>query len=326
VLHTNNIPALLTGFGAVDQLIATRAGERRNRVRKGKVELRVVGALWAPRGTKFEPWFLNALGSTYGGGIRVVDFRSDPDAARNAINTWAKSTTGGAVTELAPRGTITERTRMVGTSATDIRAPWETPFDPQQTTDQPFTTIDGTVVETPMMAANLQSGILIASGAGWQAVELAYLGQELSMLVVLPDAGHFPQFLAELDGHRLSSIVQALTPATVDVRLPRFQFASQLTLNDALRSMGAPNAFTPRESDFSGITDDEPLYLDAVLHQTFVSIDEEGTESRGATVQERDVTKPPAVRVTVDRPFVFAIRDRRSGLVLSAGWVVEPNG
>ncbi|MCX7619969.1 MAG: serpin family protein [Acidimicrobiales bacterium] len=326
VLHTTNLPALRAGFGALDHLVATRTGERRNRVRKGNIELRLAGALWAPRGTRFEQSFLDKFGSTYSGGLRVVDFRSDPDAARTAINEWARSSTAGTVGELAARGTITERTRMVGTAVTDLRAPWELPFDPEQTTDQPFTLLDGTVVDRPLMTANFQSGVLTATGEGWQAFELAFLGQELSILVVVPNADSFTHFITNLDWHTIERIAQALTPTPVDLRLPRFQFTTQLTLNDALRSLGLTNAFAPRDADFSGITTDEPLHLDSVLHQTFVSVDEEGTQNRAATVQERGTPKVPAARLSADRPFVFVIRDRRSGLVLSAGWVVEPNG
>ena len=163
-----------------------------------------------------------------------------------------------------------------------------------------------------------------AAGDGWKAVELPYVGGKLAMLVIVPD--NLAAFEAALDQPALAAITGALEARTVDLRLPRFSTRSQLGLGDLLAALGMPTAFTDR-ADFSGITTKEPLLIDAVVHQADIDVDEEGTEASAATaVMMRAASLPiDIVELTVDRPFLFALRDLETGAVVFLGRITDPS-
>jgi len=329
-LHVPDSATFDQGMNALDQLTAQRSGDHRSSQRKGSVDLVTARSLWAPRGTTFEPAFLQTLAGEYGIGARVVDFRSDPEAARGAINTWVSNATNQAITQVVPRGAISDFTRMVAASALYPRAPWEVQFPADRTRPARFTPRDDQAIEPPTMQLTTANGLLYGRGDGYEATELPYLGQELALLVVVPDAGTLDEFTAHLDSARFEAIVQGLQPGPLDLRLPRFGFTTDVDLNEALRDLGLTDLLDERRAELSAITTDEPLSLSAVLHQSFISVDEEGTQARAATVQAPSDPAAPgpatSMRLAVDRPFLFALRDRKTGLILAVGRVANPLG
>jgi serpin B len=163
-------------------------------------------------------------------------------------------------------------------------------------------------------------------GEGYQAVELPYDGHELSMVVLLPDAGEFDPFEDALDAGRVDEIVGDLSYRQVALTLPRFEVESDFSLADALAAMGMPDAFS-NAADFSGMTGDRDLFISEVVHKAFVSVDEAGTEAAAATavVMKRLSLPEEPVEVTVDQPFIFLIRDIQTGAILFVGRVVDPS-
>jgi serpin B len=329
-LHVEDPATLDAGLNALDQSLSQRGGEQRSEMRKGTVDLEAARALWAPRGTEFLEPFLTTLASDYGTGVRVVDFRSDPEAARSAVNTWVAHSTDQAIPQIVPRGGISDVTRLLATSAFYPKAPWEVRFTDGSTRPLPFTVRDGQTVDPPTMQLATSEGLLHAASDDWQAVELPYLGQELALLVVMPSAGTLDAFTDQLDAVRLDAIVQSLQPGAIELRLPRFAFTTDVELNEALRQIGVTDLLDDGTAELGGITADEPLALSAARHQAFFSIDEEGTQARAATVHAATPEPVPAPatseRMVVDRPFVFALRDRETGLLLAIGRVVNPLG
>jgi len=108
--------------------------------------------------------------------------------------------------------------------------------------------------------------------------------------------------------------------------MPKFEFDSEFRLNDTLAEMGMPIAFSPGDADFSGMTGNRELFISDVIHKAFVSVDEAGTEAAAATaviMMRAAVSKPP-VEVTIDRPFIFLIRDIETGAILFVGRVMNP--
>jgi serpin B len=198
------------------------------------------------------------------------------------------------------------------------------PFEEDRTKDAPFYLLDGSQVTVPMMHQVERLGY--AAGPGYQAVELPYDGGELSMVILLPDEGQFEAFEEGLDAAQVESILQELSGKQVALGLPRFEFESSFSLVDALSALGMPVAFT-EEADFSGMTGNRDLMIGDVLHKAFVSVDEAGTEAAAATAVIMKLTSAPAdpVQVTVDRPFMFAIRDIQTGVLLFVGRVVDPS-
>jgi serpin B len=167
-----------------------------------------------------------------------------------------------------------------------------------------------------------------AQGDGYQAVELPYDGDELGMVVLLPAAGQFGQFEKGLTSTRVQSILGALTSKSVQLQIPKFRFESEFMLVETLKAMGVADAFDPGRADLSGISDKEDLYISDVIHKAIVDVMEKGTEAAAATaVGIRATGKPMAETiVTVDRPFVFLIRDVKTGSIVFVGRVENPLG
>lgn len=325
VLHVGPGVDLDAGIATLSRRLTAREGQQQSEKRKGDIELWMSSTLWVQQGLTFPATFLETLSANYDAGVRLVDFRSDPESARRSVNDWIEDEAGGQITELIDRGMLRDYTRFVLTSASYPTAPWLVRFDPALTRPVPFRRLDGSTVGAPTMYLRARYELSFAEGDGWQAVELPFLGNRLSTLVIVPDAGSFPAFEATFDEERLDEITTALRSTPLDVSLPQFQFTSQLHLDDALSGMGLSSAFAVDQADFSGVTTDELLAISDVFTQTYVGVDEEGVEGEAATVIPR--TPPgqfPATTVRVDRPFLFLIRDRSSGLVLQIGRVVDP--
>lgn len=329
VLHVGPGLDLDRGFATLAQVLATRTGDRRSETRKGTIELIAASSLWAPRGTKFRDAFLDRMSGSYGVGVHVVDFRSDPETARTSMNDWARDATRGAVTQLIPRGLLTDQTSLVGASTFTLQAPWDKPFVADPAAVGRFTTIDGQSTTPRTMSTSSRSAGRYARGDGWQAIELPYLGRQLSMLLVLPDPGPFDLFEQDFTAGRLKEITAGLETAPLDLRLPRFQFETSTRLDSELNAMGATSIFNFQDADLDGVADNETLFLSATAHQSYIDVSEHGTGTQTGSIsvnQEDGAVGPDTQRVTFDRPFIFLVRDQETGLVLSLGRVVNPNG
>ena len=294
---------------------------------KGKGEgfrLNIVNAIWGQEGYKFLPEFLGVLAENYGARLRLLDFVKAPEESRITINDWVSDQTEGRIEDLIPQGIINVLTRLVATNAIYFNAAWSEPFDPNLTEDGTFYLLDGGEVTVPIMRQTTDFGY--AEGEGYQAVELPYDGREISMVILLPEAGEFEVFEGSLDAKRVGAIVKDLAHRHVALTVPRFEFESGFSLVEALATMGMPVAFST-EADFSGMTGNRDLFIADVIHKAFVSVDEAGTEAVAATAVVMELSAMPEepVEVTVDRPFAFLIRDIETGAVLFVGRVVNPS-
>jgi len=285
-------------------------------------QLNVVNAAWGQRGYSFLRSYLDTLAVNYGAGLRLLDFAEDPEAARETINDWVSDETNERIVDLLPPGSIDAFVRLVLTNAVYFNAPWLKPFDVDITAAGTFEPLDGGVVQVEMMRQIETFGY--ASWDGGQVIELPYNGETLSMVLFVPDRGTYGAFEAGLDLDRYEQIVGSLEPRQVDLRLPRFEFAYDASLVDPLTALGMTDAFTA--ADFSGIDGTHDLFISDVLHKAWVSVDEAGTEAAAATaVIVSLVAYPgPPVVLTINRPFLFVIRDIPTGTILFVGRVVDP--
>lgn len=286
--------------------------------------LNIVNAIWGQEDYRFLPEFLDVLAENYGAGLRVLDFVNAPEESRITINDWVSEQTEGRIEDLIPEGAIDALTRLVLTNAIYFNAAWQFPFNEDVTADGPFYLLDGGEVIVPMMTQTESLGY--AEGDGYQAVELSYDGRELSMVILLPSEGQFETFQSAMDYQMLIDILSDLGNQQVNLTMPKFEFESEFSLKKALIAMGMPVAFSP-DADFSGMTGNRDLFIDDVLHKAFVSVDEAGTEAAAATAVIMTLTAVPAppVEVTVERPFIFLIRDIETGAILFVGQVVNPS-
>ena len=310
-------------FNSLDLALASRGEGAKGKDDKG-FRLHIVNAIWGQKDYKFLPEFLDVLAENYGAGLRLLDFVREPDQSRITINNWVSDQTEGKIKDLIPQGVIDALTRLVLTNAIYFNAAWLNPFDKELTSNGTFHLLDSGDVTVPMMRQT--HSFSYATGDGYQAVELPYDGNQLSMVILLPDSGKFESFQNSLNAARVNHIVSDLQSQEVDLTIPKFQFESEFSLADTLAAMGMPAAFSG-DADFSGMTGNRELTISDILHKAFVSVDEAGTEAAAATAVVVGLTAIPEqpVQVTVDRPFVFLIRDIQTGAILFVGQVVNPS-
>ncbi len=310
-------------LNALDQALATRSGSFKDDSGQDlPVALRIANAPFAQRGLALEPAYLEALASRYGAGLRLVDYVGATEAARKQVNGWVDAQTEHRIPELLAPGILTPDTRLTLVNAIYLKAPWLTAFPDGATSTASFTRADGSTVQVPTMATT--AAMRYATGTGWQAVEIPYIGGSLAMTVIVPD--DLATFEAALGADRLTAITGALADAQVSVTLPKFSIETKAELADVLAALGMPSAFDDR-ADFSGITAAERLQISNVVHQANIDVDEKGTEAAAATAVVMRETAAPAepLTVRVDRPFLFAVRDVPTGAVLFLGRVADPS-
>jgi serpin B len=290
-------------------------------------QLNLVNAAWGQTDYPFREDYLTLLEDHYGGGLEAVDYASDPEAAREEINAWVADQTEDRIEDLLPKGALNQLTRLVLTNAVYFLANWHHPFEESATSTQSFTALDGSTTEVPTMSQS--ETFPYADVDGVQAVDLPYIGEAVSMLVVLPPEGEFEAYERDLDRSALTQLVEALDAREGSVSLPRFEFESGFTLKQTLEAAGMSIAFSQSDADFSGMAHldqtGENLYVDNVYHDTYIAVDEEGTEAAAATGVVMKATGAPAdpFEFVADRPFLFAIRDRPTDTILFLGRVVD---
>lgn len=297
-----------------------------NVMREGDAALRlhIANALWAQKDHPFLQEYLDLLAVNYGAGVRLADF-AKTEAARREINDWVSRQTEEKIRDLIPAGALDAMTRLVLVNAIYFKADWETPFDPNKTTDAPFYLLDGSQVTVPMMSAEL-GGVRYGRGENYEVIELLYQGGTAAMDILLPEKGQFQAFATSLNVERLSLALESLQPASVQLYLPKFRFTRDFDLGNSLSALGMNNAFDPELADFSGMDGERDLYIGKVLHKAFIAVDEQGTEAAAATgvVMRLTAALPSGIVVTVDHPFLFLVRDIPSGQILFFGQVLNP--
>lgn len=306
---------LHAAFNATDLALDARSGDG--------VSIHVLNALFGQKGYAFHAPFLDTLAVSYGAGMNLLDFRSEPEPARSTINRWVKQETNDKIKDLLPEQSIESTTRLVLVNAVHIDADWATPFKEEATSPATFTKLDGQTATVSMMRQT--SSFAYAKGDGYQAVALPYEGGALEMLVVLPAEGTFRAFESALTGDKLGAIVDSLSPEPVVLSLPKVKLESSVKLKPALQSLGMNLAFS--DADFTGIADGA-LKISNAFHKTYVAIDEEGTEAAAASAvvigrKGADMPEEQAV-MTIDRPYIAALMDKPTHTILFLGRIVAP--
>ncbi|MBC8217171.1 MAG: serpin family protein [Planctomycetes bacterium] len=289
-------------------------------------ELSVANALWGQRGYEFREQFLEVVRAGYHSGLSEVDFAGATESARRTINAWVEKKTNKKIKELIKPGVLNRLTRLVLTNAIYFKGNWESEFKKGRTQPGTFTLADGNKVDVPMMNQTEEFGYM--DTGGFQALELPYVDNELSMIILLPKkTDGLSDFEKTLTSKNLSGWLGTLYKRKVIVSIPKFKMTSQFSLASVLKSMGMSDAFVPGAADFSGMNGRRDLFISAVIHKAYVEVNEEGTEAAAATAVAIGVTsvgpsRPPVFRA--DHPFLFLIRDNRSGSILFIGRVMNP--
>ena len=296
-----------------------------NAPEKDAYELRMANRLWGQTGYGFLPKYLATTKKQYGAELAQLDFVNQPDKSRKEVNTWVEEQTNDKITDLLPQGSITDMTRLVLTNAIYFKGKLEHEFDKKETKDSPFTTAAGKKVESPLMFQSEK--FKYSETEDVQLLEMPYKGDDLSMLVVLPKKVEGLSAVEKnLNAGNVEKWTAAIRKQEVKTHIPRFKLTEEFQLNSTLAELGMPSAFDPGKANFTGMNGRKDLFISAAIHKAFVEVNEEGTEAAAATGIVVGVTSlPPEPKVfRADHPFVFMIRDNRTGSILFMGRVVNP--
>jgi serpin B len=291
-------------------------------------ELHVADALWAESGETFLPAFLSVTKADYAAGFHPVDFKADPNAVMNTINQWVEQQTANKITNLLGPGTVSADTRMVLTNAIYFKGDWDSPFNAKYTEDEDFHLSATQTVKAPLMFRVGDYNYF--DGDTFQALELPYQTGELSMIVFLPkDVAGLPALERSFTAANAQKwLSQLQSTDKIHVSFPKFKMTDQFRLNDALTALGVKQAFQKDAADFSGMTGGRDLFISAAVHKAYISVDEKGTEAAAATGIIMEATamqhEPPPLIFRADHPFLFLIRDNKSGGILFMGRVTDP--
>jgi serine protease inhibitor len=331
-------------------------------------ELRVANALWGEKTYPFAKAYLDAIEKSYGTGhVTPVDFVHNAEAARELINTWVEDQTKDRIKNLIPPRYVDRDTALVLTNAIYFKGQWVEAFQANGTKDEDFFLEDGTKVRAPLMHHDVTGSASYAAfngdgtvfnipftmaersiqggGAGgtkaparypdqdgFTMLELAYKGEKLSLIVLLPQAADgLPALEKMLTAANLKTWIGTLRRRRVDVFLPKFKLETSYEMKKPLIAMGMPRAFDYKSAQFSGMNANgrDELFISKVLHKAFVDVNEKGTEAAAATAvimakRAMVIAKPFTPIFRADKPFVFLIYDKHNGNVLFLGRMMKP--
>ena len=289
------------------------------------VTLTTANAIWYRKDFKVKHDFLARGRKLFGSTVDALDF-ADPHSV-DVINNWADTQTHGKITHFADGMIDPRATELFLANAVYFKGKWAEPFKPEATYDHPFHLRGGTDKTVRLMT---QSKVFVyRSGPGYQAVRLPYVGNNLAMVVFLPDTNSSPERLLDIMSGDLwqNDTRGSFKREQGTLELPKFKLEDTLELAKPLAAMGMKSAFDPAVADFSGMAPE--LHISAVRQKTFVEVKEEGTEAAavtGVAMAGAALAMPPPehFEMIVDRPFLFLIEDNRTGTILFMGVVYEP--
>ena len=293
-----------------------------------RVDFTLANSIWYRQGIAFEPAFLDTCRTSFDAAASGLDFTS-PDAAPT-INRWVSDQTRGKITSIVPDA-IPADVVMYLINAVYFKGDWETPFDKSRTADATFTLADGSTASVPTMGYGAKALVRSGGDAAVELLDLRYGGGAYSMTIVMPrDPGAMDSLAGALTRAQWDAWMAALDSTTAYVTLPKFKLGYEITLNGVLTALGMGVAFVPCGqpgagdcADFTAMRSVRDLFISSVKHKAFVDVNEEGTTAAGVTSVGVGITawQPP---IAIDRPFLFAIRERFSGTILFLGRIMNP--
>jgi serpin B len=296
------------------------------------VTLRVANRLFGEKTYAFNQAYLDHTRAAFGAPLEALDFKKASDPSRVHINQWVAGQTQDRIKDLIPARGVDGDTRLVLTNAIYFLGDWAYPFNKEQTRPAPFHATAADTKNVPTM--NLTEQLRFVAEGGVKVLEMPYVGGQVAMDLVLPDA---PDGLAAVEKQLTPEVwtkwVGALQNGRIAVALPKFEVdpAAALSLGDTLKDLGMPLAFDSARADLTGMAapTSERLFISKVFHKAFVKVDEKGTEAAAATavvVSRESAVMPskPMAEFKADHPFLFVLRDVKSGAILFMGRVSDP--
>lgn len=299
-------------WNAIDQSIEQSNGTSTSMADEPTPIVTIADRAWPRNGLELGQDWVDLMATHHGADIETIDVGA-PDESRSLINEWVADQTNQLIPDLLPKGFIDGNTLLVLTDAVYFKAQWKLIFLKYGTLDGPFTNLDGSQSTITYMR-ELEQPAPRGFGDGWAAAELPYLGDDYSMLVIVPD--DFEAFRQDLSQATLDEIDAEIVPGPYELLLPKWEAKSDIDLLPWLTDMGAAPGAYPAMGDG---------FIDGAVHAAVISVDEIGTEAAAATGLGVAESGPPEPEFTIaaDRPFIYVIRHAESGMVLFVGQVTE---
>jgi serpin B len=298
-------------WNALEQaLVAAAAAE-------DDVTITLADRIWPRIDVTPEQDWVDLLAREHGASSVPLDFAGDAEGSRGVINDWVGEQTQGLIPELLPAGFITGDTTLVLTDALYFKARWQAIFGKYESVMDTFTHLDGSTEPVELMR-ELELGDRRGRGEGFVGAEIPYAGNELSMLLIVPDSGRFDDVRAALGQDWLDAVDASFTTGPYELLLPKWKTTSQLDLLAWLEDIGAAPGSYPKITPGS--------FLSAAVHGADIEVDQWGTVAAAATAFgfAESAGPEPEFVVEANRPFFYFIRHRDSGLVMFAGQVMDP--
>jgi serpin B len=287
------------------------------------VTMQLADSAWLQSGFSFEPTYLAGLGEDFADAAYQADFVHDAAGATAAINAWVARETDGRITRLFASGQLGASTALVLANALHFKAAWA---DPMRTTTQPFHSASAPSGRVPAITTTSDLRYRVTGQA--TVVTVPYAGGRFQAVIVEPAAGTMSALLAGLDSTRLAGLVTGLPAGEVDLTMPSLDLRGDQSLVPALSALGMGVAFTSA-ADLSGISK-VPLQVSTVEQADALEVDRAGTDAAAATGAGLRATAlrvtPRSVAITIDRPYLYLLRDTRTGTVLVSAVIENPAG
>lgn len=285
------------------------------------LEVKMGNSIWMNKGLQVREDFKNTGKNFYEAEINTVDFSKS--SAVETINKWISNQTAGKIKKIVDK--FDDDTAMALINTVYFKGKWSKPFIEGRTSKQKFTSSDGSVKEVDMMREQL--GVDYLKGEGFQAVRLPYEDSNFGMYVFLPDKeSSVDALLKDMSFDKWNSWLSKFAKQQVQVQLPKFKVEFEEELNDMLKSFGMKSAFTDN-ADFSKISDKHSLFIKLVKQKCYIDVNEAGTEAAAVTAVVLEQTSAPAdkpIEFKADRPFIYAIADKKTGMILFMGVIERP--
>ena len=288
-------------------------------------ELRTGNALWVQQDFPFLSDYTSRIEKYYGGKAANVDFVKETEKSRQTINSFIAEQTNNKIKDLIPSGLLNAMTRLVLTNAIYFKGTWQWEFDTTDTRDEDFKVTPDNIVKVPMMSMEPDKARFSYADTGdLQILDLPYKGDKISMIVLLPTKD-LTSIESTLTAEKLNEYKSKMEETKLNsISFPKFEFDTKYFMNDTLSALGMPTAFS-ENADFSGMTGKKDLFIDFVIHQAYVKVNEKGTEAAAATAVGMKLTGAmPRNIFRADHPFIFIIQEKETGNILFLGRVVDP--
>lgn len=281
--------------------------------------IKIADSIWIQKGFIVTDSFINTGKENYEAEVNTVDFNKK--AALDAINNWISDKTAGKIKKF---NDDLSGTTMALINTLYFKSKWAEPFNEKNTSKQSFYLSNGLKEEIEMMRGTISVQYLKAKN--FAAVRIPYEDQSFGFYVFLPDKGvAMNELLQSMTYDYWNSCLNEFKQSEVSIRLPKFKMDYESELNDMLQSFGMKSAFEIGKADFSRISEKSNLYIDKIKQKCYIDVNEAGTEAAAATeVVMKVVAVTNPIEFTVDRPFLYAIVDNKTGLIMFMGKVQKP--